>query len=323
MYKTIFSFYMTYIKEYLKMLFKGISKERDKLVSYIILVTPACLIYLAILGVPIIASILLSFTDYNVYKNEVVWAGMKHFADMFTDPTFYLALKNNVYIILISVFGQIPLAFILAYFLFRKLVKKQDLFQTVIFMPAMISTIIVGVLWSAIMSPHGLISHLGQLITGKRFVFGMMADEHLAMIPILIVMLWMYTGTFMLIFLANLQRINVSTIESAQIDGASEGQILKHVILPSLSGVVVTTVILAVSGSLKSFDLIYAMTQGGPGNYTNVLSIYLYRKSFESFNYSFGSAVSTVLIVISFILIGLTLVARKYLIDDSVETRGK
>jgi raffinose/stachyose/melibiose transport system permease protein len=132
------------------------------------------------------------------------------------------------------------------------------------------------------------------------------------MIPILVVTLWMWTGFYMIIFMANLQRIDSSIIEAARIDGAMEGQILSRIILPALSGVIVTCAILAISGSLKSFDLIYIMTAGGPAGRTRVLSLYMYLSAFQgSANYPLANAISTVMVLISFALIIITRWAEK------------
>jgi raffinose/stachyose/melibiose transport system permease protein len=127
------------------------------------------------------------------------------------------------------------------------------------------------------------------------------------MIPVLVVMLWMYTGMYVIIFLANIQRIDTSIIEAAKIDGATEGQTLRHIILPALSGVIVTCAILAISGSLKSFDLLYVMTNGGPAGKTRVLSLFMYDMAFRgSPNYPLANAISTIMVLISFALIGIT-----------------
>jgi raffinose/stachyose/melibiose transport system permease protein len=115
----------------------------------------------------------------------------------------------------------------------------------------------------------------------------------------------MYTGIYLVIFLANLQKIDPSIIEAAIIDGASEGQILGYVILPSMLTVVFTTIIFAITGSLISFDLIYAMTTGGPAHYTEVIAIYLYNHTFRFYKYGFGSAVSMIIVVLSLGLISL------------------
>jgi raffinose/stachyose/melibiose transport system permease protein len=132
------------------------------------------------------------------------------------------------------------------------------------------------------------------------------------MFPVLAVMVWAYTGTYVIIFLANLQKIDTAVIEASKIDGASEWQTLRYIILPALSGVIVTSAILAISGSLKSFDLIYVMTQGGPAHKTTVLSLYMFEKAFQGKpQYPIANAISTVMVGISFVLIGLTKVTEK------------
>jgi raffinose/stachyose/melibiose transport system permease protein len=228
---------------------------------------------------------------------------------VFKDDYFYLALKNNFYIVLISVFGQIPLGFILAYILSRGLIKGTDFFQTMIYLPCVISPVIIGILFQTFyLNSNSVIMELTK-------IFNPAAEYKInqyPMTPVLIVTLWMYTGTYVIIFLANLQKIDVSIIEATKIDGANEMQTLRYVILPALSGVIVTSAILAISGSLRSFDLIFVMTQGGPARRTNVLSIYMFDRAFRGApNYPVANAISTIMVVISFVLIGITKAVEK------------
>ena len=234
--------------------------------------------------------------------------GFKYYKDMFADKYFWLALKNNLWIVFISVFGQIPLGFFMAYLIFRGMIKGKDFFQTVIYLPCVISTVVIGRLWKAITAPNGALPDIIRLFN-PSYVAG--NSEH-PMIAVLLVILWMYTGTYLIIFLANLQKIDTSIIEAAKIDGATEMQALRYIILPALSGVIVTSAILAISGSLKSFDLIYVMTSGGPAKQTYVLSIYMYDHAFKGApNYPLANAVSIVMCIISFALIGITKAVEK------------
>jgi multiple sugar transport system permease protein/raffinose/stachyose/melibiose transport system permease protein len=161
-------------------------------------------------------------------------------------------------------------------------------------------------------SPIGVVPRIIQAITNNPdYSMTIMNSKNLAMIPIGFVLLWVYTGTYLIIFLANLQNIDPNIIEAAQIDGATDGQIFRKIIIPQLYGVLVLTSILAISGSLKSFDLIFTMTGGGPAYYTNLLSIYMYNQSFIFHNYGVGSAVSTVMVVLSIVLVFLIRLARR------------
>ena len=181
--------------------------------------------------------------------------------EIFKDTYFYVALKNNLWIVFISAFGQIPLGFFLAYILSRGMVKGAQFFQAMIYLPNVISSVVIGILFNRL-----FLGSNSFLLEIQRF-FNPMAEYipgRNAMLPVLLVILWMYTGFYVIIFLANLQKIDPSLIEASKIDGATEGQTLRYIILPALSGVIVTTAILAISGSLKSFDLIFVMTGGGP-----------------------------------------------------------
>lgn len=275
--------------------------------AYLLLVLPAVLIYWAVMAFPTFFSIGLSISNYGggpIFGGRPInFVGLTHYLRMFDDQFFWISLKNNMYILLVSVFGQIPLGFIIAYVLHRKLVGMRDLFQTMIYLPVVISTIIIGILWKSFFSPYGPFTELMQ-----RFDPGwenmLLLNPRTAIIPVLFVILWMYTGTYLIIFLANLQKLDPQIIEAAKIDGASEWQVLGRVILPSLSGVILTTCILAISGSLRSFDLVYAMTAGNPARRTSVLSLYMYDTAFRGApDYPLANAISTFMVLFSIILI--------------------
>ena len=286
----------------------------EELRAYLILVLPAVLIYYAVMAFPFLYSLVLSLTNYTsgeLTAGNIHFIGFKHYLDMFEDPYFWISLKNNFYIIFISVFGQIPIGFILAYILHRKHVKMAGFFQSMIYLPTIISTIVVGILWQSFFSPYGSFTEIIQhLIPGWEN--NLSIDPQTAMIPILLAILWMYTGNYLIIFLAQMQKIDPEILEASKIDGASEGKILRYIILPALSGVVVTCIILAISGSLNSFGLIFAMTQGNPARRTSVLSLYMYDSAFRGApDYGLANAISIFMVVISFALVILTKALEK------------
>jgi raffinose/stachyose/melibiose transport system permease protein len=287
--------------------------KKEERSAYILLVAPALLLYLFVMAFPTIFSILLSLSNFSggkIFGNKsLTFGGIKAYQSILTDAYFYMSLKNNIFIVLVSVLGQIPLGFFLAYILSRGLVKGGDFFQAMIYLPNVIAAVIIGILFnkfflsanSVWLEIQRYFNPAAEFLPGKN-----------AMLPVLAVILWMYTGIYMIIFLANLQKIDVSIIEASKIDGASEMQTLRYIIFPALSGVIVTTAILAISGSLKSFDLIYVMTAGGPAHRTSVLALYMYEKAFRGApNYPVANAISTVMVIICFILIGLTRFAEK------------
>jgi len=244
-------------------------------------------------------------TNVNMFNlTNHSFGGVQAYKEIFTDNNFYVALRNNIFIVLISVFGQIPLGFFLAYILSRGLIKGTDFFQAMIYLPNVISAVIIGILFKRFfLGSHSVLLEIQKNFDPEAMYIPSSTD----LIPVLAVILWMYTGMYVLIFLANLQKIDVSIIEASKIDGANEMQTLRYIILPALSGVIVTCAILAISGSLKSFDLIFIMTEGRPAQSTSVLSIYMYLKAFRGApNYPVANAISTVMVAICFVLIGIT-----------------
>lgn len=298
-------------------------RTKEQTLVYVMMIIPAAILFLTIVVIPIFRSVLLGFTEYNVFKpDDTKWIWFQNYSRMFADPLFWRSVKNTMFVVGVSVLLQMPLSLVLAFILYRKYVKFQGFFLAMVFLPQTISTIIIGILWRwLIINPYGFLSQVIQMMTGdpeRTLDWGI--SQSTAMIPIGIAIIWMYTGFFVLIFVANLQKINASTIEAAEIDGATEFQIFSKIIVPSQLGTLAVNSIISIAGSLKGFDLIWAMTGGGPADYTIVLPIYMYKYAFKTFDldaYSFGSAVATVIVVISILLIltmryGVKAIDKKY-----------
>ncbi len=284
----------------------SLSTRKEERRAYWMLALPAILFYFGVMTFPSIFSVILSLTNYSggslFEQGALKFVGLKNYIKVFKDNYFYISLKNNFWIVIVSVFGQLPLGFFLAYVLTRGLVKGKDFFQSMIYLPCVISTVVIGILFQTFFSAHGAWTEIMQKIN-PAYEWSM--NSH-PMTPVLFVILWMYTGTYLIIFMANLQKIDPQIMEAATIDGATEWQVLWHIIFPELSGVFVISAILAISGSLKSFDLIYVMTGGGPAKQTYVLSLYMFDKAFRgASDYPMANTISTIMVIISLILIGI------------------
>lgn len=282
--------------------------NKSKRRSYLMLILPAFIIYIAIIIFPILISFGLSFTKWKHFQLKG-FVGIDNYIKIVQDPIFHTAVKNNIKIMLVSVIGQIPLGVILAYLLFRKWVKADKFFQMMIFLPITISSVIVALLWNRVFSPVGIYTQFIRDITNNPgYVVKIFENKNHAIVPVLFVLLWQFTSLYMIIFIANLQRIPQSIFEAATLDGASESTIIRKIVLPELAGVIYTCSVLAISGSLKSFDLVFAMTGGGPVHYTYVMALYLYQQTFTFNNYGYGSAVSIIIVILS---VGLITLGKK------------
>ncbi len=276
-----------------------INRKRD----YAFFILPALIIYTSIILFPIIYSFVLGFFEWDG-SSKARFIGLQNYVKMFREPVFWIGLRNNLLIVLVSVLGQIPLGFILAYLIYRNLIRGTQFFQAMIFLPITISAIVVAILWNQIFAPGGIYTSIIRSITGNpRYILEIFQSRRWAIVPILFVILWFYTGIYMVIFIANMKKIPQSLIESAFIDGAKESQVMTRIVLPNLLPVVQTTMIFAIAGSLKSFDLIFAMTGGGPANFTEVIAIFMYINTFKYYNYGYGSAISIIIVVLSLGLI--------------------
>jgi raffinose/stachyose/melibiose transport system permease protein len=298
-------------------------RDRKALIFYIGMVAPGFVIYLSIVAYPIFYSVWLSFTDFNPNVGGIGnLVGFLHYKLMFQDPNFWHALKNNMIVVGVSIFGQIPIGFILAYILYRKMIKAEKFFQSMVFLPQFLSSIVIGILWKRLFTADGPVSRLIQIFSGDPTAqFTLMLRPQTVMIPIGYALIWMYTGFYMIIFLANLQKMNVNMIEAAKIDGATEPQIFWRIIMPLLTGTIVVSSILAIAGSLKGFDLIFAMTnQGLQRNNAMVLPIFMYQTAFQNYSntmrFAYGAAISNAIVAISVIMISISNYLGKHLNQD-------
>lgn len=149
---------------------RGMTSHLEEQTTYWLMVLPGFLIYFAVMAFPTVFSVILSLSNYNggpVFNNArhpFKMVGFDAYAKIFKDEYFYVALKNNFLIVLVSIFGQIPLGFMLAYILERGMVKFKDFFQTMIYLPTVISTVVIGILWKSFFSPTGAFPELMKMI---------------------------------------------------------------------------------------------------------------------------------------------------------------
>jgi raffinose/stachyose/melibiose transport system permease protein len=272
---------------------------------------PALIIYLFFVFYPIIRSFIFGFYEWNGLSAPK-FIGFENFKEIFGDKVFWLSFKNNIYVVLVSVLGQIPLGILAAVALSGK-IKGAAFFRTAFFVPMILSTVVVGLLWSTILNVRsGLLKIFLQLF-GVASAPDLLGNPTYVIWTLCGVILWQFVGLYMVIFLAALQNIPTEISEAADIDGASEVTKFFRVRLPLLWETIASAAVLCISGGMRTFDLIYVMTGGGPAHSSEVMSTYMYNKTFAVYQYGYGSAVSLVIAVFSFLLIVIsrTLLLRK------------
>jgi multiple sugar transport system permease protein/raffinose/stachyose/melibiose transport system permease protein len=263
------------------------------------------LIYLIVVIIPLFTSFYYSFTDWNGFNPNFDWVGMKNFLKITTDPNFSNAIKNTAIWMVAAV--VIPSGFGLAIALvLHGRIWGANFFKSMFYLPICLSLAVVGQVWIWIFHPDwGLLNITLRSLHFSSLTDAWLADPKAALIAVIIAWSWQQVGLAMVIFLAGLTSVPSELTEAAEIDGANYWQSLRHVVIPLLSPATVVVIALAIINSLKSFDVVYIMTQGGPFHSSDTLAMMMYNESFKKYYIGYGSAISVVLFIIAMIVIAL------------------
>ena len=258
---------------------------------------PALVIYLLFIPAPAIISVLLSLTKWDLV-GAIKFIGLENYRFLFTDDgVFGIAARNSLVFVLASIVMQLPMAFFLANILSRS-VKGKNIFRNIIFLPVTFSGVAVALMFYFIYQPDaGLLNQLLRLL-GIKANLAWLGNENTALMAVIATLAWQWIGYHMVIYLAGISSIPDDLIDAAKIDGCSEGQVTRHVIFPMLIPVIQISLILITTSSLKAFDMIYIMTFGGPNHASEVLASHMYTKTFSQMKYGYGSAISTLLMLL-------------------------
>jgi len=264
---------------------------------------PAVVLYLLFVFVPIVWSAYYGFFDWSGMGDKR-FIGLDNYDEIFTDPIFWRALKNNVLFVLASVFGQVPLALVLAIVL-HKSTAFQRFLRSAVFIPMVLSTVVIGMIWQYMYHPQiGILNFLLDTLGLSAWKMEWLSNPNIAIYSLMPPLVWSFVGLYLIIFASALQNISSEIHDAALIDGAEGARKLFAITIPMIWSTIQVAIILCISGSLKSFDLVYIMTRGGPAHATELLATYMYNSTFTSYRYGFGSAVSTSIVLISLLLIG-------------------
>lgn len=283
--------------------------KRQKLAGYLF-IAPNMLGIIIFFLIPALISFVVMFTDLDfLSKAPVNFIGLDNFAKVFSDETFYTALKNT-FIFLLAVPVSIAIAVVLAILLNNKIYFKPVL-RAMYFMPYITSSVAIAFVWSLLLQPsNGPINAFLRSI-GISDPPRWLASTETSMYGIDIIMVWYTLGFNMIIYLAALQEIPTDLLEAAKIDGARAWQTVLRIILPLISPTTFFLLITGLMGAIKTFGLIQAITQGGPGDSTVVLSLFVYRTAFSYYELGYASAIAWVLFVIVMIITAIQWIGQK------------
>ncbi|MCU6733011.1 carbohydrate ABC transporter permease [Diplocloster agilis] len=284
------------------------------------LMMPALLVYSVFYMVPLLIGLVMSMTNWNIenlaFKGNFLnldglrFEGIKNYSSIFADRHFITALTNTVWFAMATTAAKLVLGLALAMALNARLKTKKYL-RTIFYIPAVLSYIVVGVLFSSILRTDGMLNQFLSVVFFHKVSHDWLGNTSTAMWCIIGVEIWKWSGYVMTVFLAGLQGISQEYYESARIDGAGGFQIFRRITLPLLLPSFTVNVTMCVIGGFKVFDQVFVMTNGGPGFATQVLNTIIY-KTFSEGRLAKSAAMGIVLFVfISIVSVGISMAMHR------------
>ncbi|MDD7266763.1 MAG: sugar ABC transporter permease [Lachnospiraceae bacterium] len=287
-------------------------KQRKEMLKFQSLLLPALILYILFVAIPFFTTFFFSITNYNKYHPiEYSIVGFRNYSQIFKMDMLKIAMGNSIRYALLMTFFQSLIAIPLAVILNRKL-RGRNVFRAAFFLPAMFSPLVMGFLWQVMLGPAetGLINQLLMSFGAKPI--GFLSSKH-GLSSIIFTQVWQWVGWAVVIYLANLQTISEDMIQAAKIDGASRFQIFSKITLPLLYPGVTVVLVSSLVGGLKVYDIVQAMTGGGPGYATETIIGAMIKVGFTEGNYSLAAAFGVVFFVLVMVFtMGLLGLLRKW-----------
>jgi len=265
--------------------------------SIAVFVVPTVIVYSLIVVIPIFVTAYLGLFKWNGV-GAMTFYGLSNYVKIIArDDVFRRSVINSMILAGVSIFVQLPIAFILALTLSNG-VKFEKFFRTVYFIPVILSSMVIAQLWLKIFNAdYGLLNYLLKSVGLTKLAQPWMANTGTAFICTVIPAVWQYIGQYILIMYAGMKAIPEDLYEAARIDGANGWQTTTRITIPLLSPVIMVCLIFSLTGSFKSFDLVYAMTNGGPFHSSELPSTVMYSNLFSTGVYGYGSAQALFIVI--------------------------
>lgn len=270
--------------------------------SYWLYLVPGAVLFVLIIGAPLVFNVYLSFTDWSGI-GDPQWIGLQNYRDLLGDDVFWMSFKNTVAMIVAMVVFPTLLGLVLASVLFDVIGRRfhpasSSILRAAYYLPQVLPVVVAGIVWGWILRPDGALNSLLGAIGLDGLRHDWLGDPDVALPSVMMVMIWVQIGYPVVIFMAALERVDPELYEAAELDGAGWWNRLRAITLPQIRPETFVVALTCTIAALKVFGPIYALTRGGPDNTTNVPSYYAYSTFFKKLEVGYGSAIATVLTLI-------------------------
>ncbi len=263
---------------------------------------PALLVYVVFLVYPAVSSLWFSFTDWDGLSPTYHVVGLQNYTSMPSDPVVVQAAVNNLIWAVVTVVVPVVLGLALAVALNGK-VRGKPLLRLVFYTPAVLPLVSVASIWGWLYNPqYGAINAFLRAVGLDSLAQPWLGQDSTALAATMVAAIWLRVGFPMLLYLAALQGIPQDLYEAATVDGATRWQRFWHITMPSLKAAHYVVIALSVIDSFKVFDLIYAMTYGGPGTATQVMGTWMYFNVFQYNQAGYGTAIAVVITLVAIVV---------------------
>ncbi len=284
------------------------NKRKINWTPYLFLIGPLALYLVWIIG-PMLYTFYLSLTDWDGISPEAKYIGLENFQALFgslgkrVPSAFQYSLINNLKWLLTFITVPVGIGLGLAMILNQN-VKGDRYFKVGIFLPQVLSLPVIALIWSyGVYNPRGGLLNSFLMSLGVADPPAWLADKQLVIWAIIVAAAWRQVGYIMILYVAGLKNVDPTLLDASRVDGANGWQRFWHVILPLLAPVTTIVVVISIIDSLRSFDMVWVMTKGGPANASSVLAVLMYIQSFNNYKMGLGAATAVVLFIISLIFI--------------------
>lgn len=240
-----------------------------------------------------------STLDWNGISDNPVEVGLGNFQQLVADPIFWSALGHVAVFAVITIFVQMALGLLMAVLLSSSSVRATGIYKVIMFVPVVLAPAVVSTAFRQILSPDGQFNELLRSAGMDVLTQAWIADPAWALYALAFINIWQWTGFSFILYQAAISQLDGNTFEAAQIDGANTRDILGRIVIPQLNGTHATLILVGAIGALKTFDIVYLTTGGGPGRSTEFLTTYIYKQAINQFNAGYSAALSVVLLALS------------------------
>ena len=275
--------------------------DRETYLVSIIFLIPSLIFMVLFIFYPIFDSFILSLYSWNGIDPVKTFVGIENWKALITDIRFWRSLKNNILILVLSILIQMPVAIFLALAM-DYIGRKFNFLRSIYYLPMLMSSVAIGFLFRYAYDPQfGIVAGILNIFK-INITIDILGNPNISMFAIIAVICWQFIPFYFILYVASISSIPIELYEAAKIDGSTYFNYAKNIVIPYISPTIKSGIILSMVGSLKYFDLIYVMTEGGPNGATDLMATYMYKNSFVSLKLGYGATIAfAMLIIISII----------------------